>query len=688
MDAQRIVTGLRCQRAGCLCQKTAQQGHGRTHCPAHQDSNPSLNVTVEGERILLRCHTGCTQEAVLSALTSKGLWAQSGRMDWTPPRRSGKRTYYEVRDKDGTVIAVHVRTDSTAGKSFGWERPNGLRGLNGTAPADLLYGLELLASRPGDPIVLTEGEKAADALRRVGDILALATVTGAAGTPSQEVLKNLCGRRVYLWADNDENGNGQAHMERIAESLTELGTVPYIVNWQDAPDKGDAADFVATHTTDELRELLVSAQPWVPEPSQFDALVEPGPVWMANADLEVPVLVRGMLVAGGLGMVVSDPKSGKTWLAVELAICVGTGARVFGRYPVEKPGQVLYVATEGARAGAVARFKGLCLGHVMDPDEVAKHIDFIWRKGVRLDDPAFIRWLTAKAKRYVLIVVDVLVDAWDGEENKTEQAARLLRGLRPVTDARATLLLLHHLSKQMEGQSLWQRVRGSTAFRGAYDSGIGLERPEGSQRTKVSFEHRDDAPLKPFSFTWPEELVDGTKPVDLDWREQEEPKLDAFQLAQKKARETAAEHPGLTQEELALKIGGTAELNRKAIKALVDGGLLEVREARKPDRDGKVRRIRRELFTPPPTDVDDSDAGRRWSTPVGSGEEGTDVGGASTSPPVRGGEVPSDVRYPPEPNARRDDSTADDTCEHGNPVGLCLECQRARLQDFDKDENP
>ena len=38
-------------------------------CPAHDDSNPSLSVgTGEDGRVLLRCHTGCTVEAIVAAI--------------------------------------------------------------------------------------------------------------------------------------------------------------------------------------------------------------------------------------------------------------------------------------------------------------------------------------------------------------------------------------------------------------------------------------------------------------------------------------------------------------------------------------------------------------------------------------------------------------------------------------------
>ena len=44
-------------------------------CPAHDDHNPSLSVRGAGDgRVLVHCHAGCSQEAVVSALKAMGLW--------------------------------------------------------------------------------------------------------------------------------------------------------------------------------------------------------------------------------------------------------------------------------------------------------------------------------------------------------------------------------------------------------------------------------------------------------------------------------------------------------------------------------------------------------------------------------------------------------------------------------------
>lgn len=49
--------------------------YGSARCPAHQDRSPSLSISQGYDlRVLIRCHAGCTQDAVIAALKGSGLW--------------------------------------------------------------------------------------------------------------------------------------------------------------------------------------------------------------------------------------------------------------------------------------------------------------------------------------------------------------------------------------------------------------------------------------------------------------------------------------------------------------------------------------------------------------------------------------------------------------------------------------
>lgn len=166
-------------------------------------------------------------------------------------------TFYEVRSRDGTLAAIHKRTDRPdGGKDVIWLKAEGTIGLNGTPTKELpLFGIDRIGD--AEMVVVVEGEKAALALQGLG-ITAVGTVTGASSAPSATVLADLTGRAVLLWPDNDEPG--RKHMQRIAEALSGIAVVAW-VEWLEAPDKGDAADFVVDRTADDVRALLASASP-------------------------------------------------------------------------------------------------------------------------------------------------------------------------------------------------------------------------------------------------------------------------------------------------------------------------------------------------------------------------------------------------------------------------------------------
>src|SRR5439155_135891 len=130
---------------------------------------------------------------------------------------------WPLRDAAGAVVAEHVRVDRPGGKRMWWRRPDGRRGLGGLRTSDLpLYGSERLADVDAAAlVVVAEGEHATDALLARGIVPAVGTVTGASGTPTDDVLRVLTGRDVVLWTDADDPG--RAHMQRIAARLAALG---------------------------------------------------------------------------------------------------------------------------------------------------------------------------------------------------------------------------------------------------------------------------------------------------------------------------------------------------------------------------------------------------------------------------------------------------------------------------------
>lgn len=185
-----------------------------------------------------------------------------------PPKSTNPPvTRYQIRDATGLLIAVHCRRDQADGdKQLWWEQPDGTKGLAGQPLAELpLYGIDRLGAESA--VVLCEGEKAADALAGVG-IQAVGTVTGAASCPGWAALAELTGRQIVLWPDNDQPG--REHMRRIAEGLAGIVSGVRSVAWAEAPEHGDAADFLAGGKAAADVLALLDTAAVVPEASESD----------------------------------------------------------------------------------------------------------------------------------------------------------------------------------------------------------------------------------------------------------------------------------------------------------------------------------------------------------------------------------------------------------------------------------
>jgi hypothetical protein len=74
-------------------------------CPAHEDKNPSLSIDVRDDKILVFCHAGCSQEAVLAALNldMRDLFLETG----VPEKRSVAT--YEYTNERGDLLYQVVR---------------------------------------------------------------------------------------------------------------------------------------------------------------------------------------------------------------------------------------------------------------------------------------------------------------------------------------------------------------------------------------------------------------------------------------------------------------------------------------------------------------------------------------------------------------------------------------------------
>lgn len=72
-SADALLRALACSNQHCVCHRAVAQGHGLTHCPAHDDQHPSLSVSMGRVAVLWKCHAGCDRRDVAQAVRNLGL---------------------------------------------------------------------------------------------------------------------------------------------------------------------------------------------------------------------------------------------------------------------------------------------------------------------------------------------------------------------------------------------------------------------------------------------------------------------------------------------------------------------------------------------------------------------------------------------------------------------------------------
>jgi hypothetical protein len=89
--------------------------YGTARCPAHDDRRPSLSVgDTDGGKVLVRCHAGCDQTAVIDALRARGLWPSSGASRTSGHSRPAQRNVAPTENIDHRRAAARIWCEACA----------------------------------------------------------------------------------------------------------------------------------------------------------------------------------------------------------------------------------------------------------------------------------------------------------------------------------------------------------------------------------------------------------------------------------------------------------------------------------------------------------------------------------------------------------------------------------------------
>ncbi len=210
---------------------------------------------------------------------------------------------------------------------------------------------------------------------------------------------------------------------------------------------------------------------------------------LADRSEERRWLITGLWAEEAVGIIGGEPKSCKSFLALDLAVAVASGTPCLRRFPVTQPGRVLLYAAEDALHVVRRRLVGICAAAGVSLAEI--DIQVITAPTLRLDLAGDRGRLeeTVATLRPRLLVLDPFVRLHRIDENASGEVAPLLASLRELQRHHGVAVaVVHHARKGGDQVRAGQALRGSSEFHAWGDSNLYLRRR--GETLTLAVEHR------------------------------------------------------------------------------------------------------------------------------------------------------------------------------------------------------
>jgi hypothetical protein len=380
---------------------------------------------------------------------------------------------YDYTDEDGEQLFQVCRFEP---KDFRQRRLDGNGGwlwqLGETRRVVYRLPEVLEAASLGKPIFIVEGEKAADALVRLG--VTATCSPGGAGKWRSEYGQHLAGAGdVIILPDND--GPGEKHAADIVKAVPSAR----VLRLPDLPDKGDPFDWIAAGGTAEalwqLVEGLGDDAAEDPKPTDWRAHVVTAGALQTMTFPDPSYVVKG-IIPEGLSILAGRPKIGKSWMALDFGLGIASGIPVLGGVDVEQ-GDVLYCCLEDNYRRLKRRITKLlgAFGGVW-PDRLT--LATRWRRLDKGGVSDLEAWCDSVSSPR-LIILDTLAGVRptrNGSDTLYEGDYAALRDVHRLANDRAMGALALHHTRKMEADDPVDTISGSLGLAGAADTCLILAR--------------------------------------------------------------------------------------------------------------------------------------------------------------------------------------------------------------------
>jgi len=200
-------------------------------------------------------------------------------------------------------------------------------------------------------------------------------------------------------------------------------------------------------------------------------------------------LIEGLWADQAVGILGGEPKCCKSFLALDMAVSVASGAACLRRFRVSRSAPVLVFPAEDALCIVKKRLEGICAAACTRLDALPIYV--ITAPRLLLDLPCDRDQLreTVAAINPALLILDPFIRLHRSDENASKEVAPLLGYLRQLQrELNVAVLLVHHVRKGSGAKRPGQALRGSSDLHGWGDCNLYLRR--NSTDLLLSVEHR------------------------------------------------------------------------------------------------------------------------------------------------------------------------------------------------------
>lgn len=412
---------------------------------------------------------------------------------------------FDYIGEHGVLEYQVIRTDFPDGsKTFRQQRPDGqggwIKNIKGIDP--IPYNLPEVLHHKKAPVVVVEGEKCVERLRKEG--IVATTNSGGSGKWTDQHSQWLKDRSVIVIPDNDDVG--RKHGDKVVNTLIGVAKEVKLLDLSEVVQaKGDIVDYLDSGKT--KSQLIAMARK---VPAITEALPDPGeikdeqrPVFdvMTLKQLkEMPPiewLVKDLLTRHGFSVMYGQPGCGKTFLALDLALCVASGRPFHGMDTIK--GNVLYIVGEGI-GGIGKRVQAWTLHNQVHEDNVSIFVVPVavnFSKAEEIEKLlATIEELEEENGKFSLVVVDTVARSMLGaDENSATDMGKFVKSCDAVKEhCGCALLAIHHSGKDSS-----KGMRGSSALMGAVDTSMKIKK-SGEQITLNMDKQKDAEPTEDLFF--------------------------------------------------------------------------------------------------------------------------------------------------------------------------------------------